>query len=35
MKDFKKTNKETKQIVIMNFHNAKHIVWNKRRRFGL
>lgn len=36
MKNNKKTKKETKQIVTMNFsNNAKHVVWNNRRRFGI
>lgn len=36
MKKLKKVNKEVKQVTIMNFsNNAKHVVWNKRRRFGI
>jgi len=35
MKTNKKGNKETKQVTIMSFNNTKHVVWNKRRRFGM
>lgn len=38
MKTNRKLNKETKgvkQNIIINFQNTKHVVWNKRRRYGV
>ncbi len=28
-------NKQSKQTIIINLNNSKHIIWNKRRRFGI
>jgi hypothetical protein len=30
-----KGTKEVKQNTIINFQNTKHVVWNKRRRYGV
>ena len=27
--------KEVRQATVINFQNAKHVVWNKRRRYGV
>lgn len=35
MKNNKKTNKVSKQIITLSMNNSKHAVWNKRRRFGM
>jgi hypothetical protein len=36
MKNNKKSKREIKkEIIIMDFENSKHIIWNKRRRFGI
>lgn len=38
MKTDNKLNKETKEVrqaTVINFQNAKHVVWNKIRRYGV
>jgi hypothetical protein len=36
MKNLKNNKREiSKQITIMDFDNTKHVMWNRRRRFGL